>query len=259
MPDIGKEKIMYQTVNGLTIRSVDYKEADKILTVLTDARGCITVKAGGVRRKGSRLKAPAQLFTFSRMTLYESKGRFSLQEAEVLEQFSGLQADLTAVSLASYFAEVLSTETEDAPSNGETVRLALNCLYALSKGLYPPQVIKAAFELRYIALAGYAPDLSRCALCGKESPVQPVAALEAGVIRCKTCPAPQLTGAQAPLSGGALAAARYLLACDLKKLFSFQLPEEDLRKLAAFTEGYLLTRMERTFRTLDFYKSVGEP
>ena len=30
---------MYQTVRGLIIRSVDYKEADKILTVLTDTRG----------------------------------------------------------------------------------------------------------------------------------------------------------------------------------------------------------------------------
>ena len=53
---------MYQTVRGLIIRSVDYKEADKILTVLTDTRGCLTVKARGVRRKGSRLKAAAQLF-----------------------------------------------------------------------------------------------------------------------------------------------------------------------------------------------------
>ena len=55
---------MYQTVRGLTIRTVDYKEADQILTILTDTRGCLTVKARGVRRKGSRLKAAAQLFTF---------------------------------------------------------------------------------------------------------------------------------------------------------------------------------------------------
>ena len=98
---------MYQTVRGLTIRSVDYKEADQILTVLTDTRGCLTVKARGVRRKGSRLKAAAQLFTLSQMTLYEQKGRIVLQEAEVLQQFPGLQADLTRLALASYLAEVL--------------------------------------------------------------------------------------------------------------------------------------------------------
>lgn len=249
---------MYQTVSGLTIRSVDYKEADKILTVLTDQRGCLTVKAGGVRRKGSRLKAAAQLFTFSRMTLYENKGRCSLQEAEILEQFSGLQNDLGALALASYFAEVLSTEAEDAPANGETLRLALNCLYALSRDLCSKAAVKAAFELRYMALAGYAPDLGRCAVCGKEHPLRPVAQLEAGAVHCSECAFPGTAGHTVRLTPASLDAARYLLSCDLKKLFSFQLPQDDLRKLGSFAEGYLLAQMERSFRTLDFYKSVGD-
>ena len=162
---------MYQTVRGLTIRSVDYKEADQILTVLTDTRGCLTVKARGVRRKGSRLKAAAQLFTLSQMTLYEQKGRIVLQEAEVLQQFPGLQADLTRLALASYLAEVLGTEAEDSPAETDIQRLALNSLYALSNGLCSHTVVKAAFELRYMLLAGYAPDLSACVVCGSLHPV----------------------------------------------------------------------------------------
>lgn len=249
---------MYQTINGLTIRSVDYKEADKILTVLTEDRGRLTVKARGVRRKGSRLKAAAQLFSFSRMTLYENNGRCTLQEAEVLEPFTGLQRDIAVLSLASYLAEVLATEAEDAPVDDEVQRLALNCLYALSNGLAPASVIKAAFELRYMAMAGYAPQLRACAVCGKEMPERPTVALEAGVLHCKGCAIPGFSGRQITLTPAALSAARYLLACDLKKLFSFQLPEEDLRRLGVFTEAYLLSCMERSFRTLDFYKTVGE-
>lgn len=249
---------MYQTVRGLTIRNVDYKEADKILTVLTDCRGCLTVKVRGVRRKGSRLKAAAQLFAFSQMTLYEQNGRFTLQEAEILQQFPGLQTDLTALSLASYMAEVLSTEAEDAPTSPDIQRLALNCLYGLSNGRSTPAVIKAAFELRYMALAGYEPDLSACIVCGTPQPVQPVAMLEAGTVRCQSCSMTGTGGIQMPLSTAALEAARYILTCDLKKLFSFRLPEEELRQLGKFSEAYLLACMERSFRTLNFYKSVGE-
>ena len=249
---------MYQTINGLTIRSVDYKEADKILTVLTEDRGRLTVKARGVRRKGSRLKAAAQLFSFSRMTLYENNGRCTLQEAEVLEPFTGLQRDIAVLSLASYLAEVLSTEAEDAPVDDEVQRLALNCLYALSNGLAPEPVIKAAFVVGYMAMAGYAPQLRACTVCGKEMPERPTVALEAGVLHCKGCAVPGFSGRQITLTPAALSAARYLLACDLKKLFSFQLPEEDLRRLGVFTEAYLLSCMERSFRTLDFYKTVGE-
>ncbi len=249
---------MYQTVRGLTIRSVDYKEADKILTILTDTRGTLTVKARGVRRKGSRLKAAAQLFTFSQMTLYEQKGRAALQEAEILQQFPGLQNDLTSLSLASYFAEVLSTEAEDAPADPNILRLALNSLYALSNGLYTPGQIKAAFELRYMQMAGYAPDLAACTVCGAPEPVLPVAMLEAGTVRCQRCAITGTAGKQLPLSKAVLEASRYILNCDLKKLFSFQLPEDDLRRLGTFCESYLLTCLERGFRTLDFYKSVGE-
>ncbi len=250
---------MYQTVRGLTIRSADYKEADKILTVLTDTRGTLTVKARGVRRKGSQLKAAAQLFTFSQMTLYEQKGRATLQEAEILQQFSGLQNDLTKLSLASYLAEVLATEAEDAPADPEIQRLALNSLYALSNDLCDTGKIKAAFELRYMLMAGYAPDLSVCMICGNPHPVRPMVMLEAGTVRCQQCALSVAMGKQLPITISVLEAARYILTCDLKKLFSFQLPEDDLRRLENLCEDYLLSCMERSFRTLDFYKSVGEP
>lgn len=249
---------MYQTVRGLIIRSVDYKEADKILTVLTDTRGCLTVKARGVRRKGSRLKAACQLFAFSRMTLYEQKGRATLHEAEVLEAFSGLQTDIVKMALASYFAEVLGTEAEDAPTEPDIQRLALNCLYALANGLCEPPVVKAAFELRYMQLSGYAPDLGGCAVCGREDPLLPVALLESGTVRCNGCTVPGYAGRQMPIGAAVLQAARYILSCDLKKLFSFRLPPEDLARLARVCEAWLLACMERGFRTLDFYKSVGE-
>ena len=130
------------------------------------------------------------------MTLYESRGRLTLQEAEVQQQFSGLQSRLSALALASYLAEVLATEAEDAPGGEQLLRLALNCLYALSHGLAPEKIVKAAFELRYMTLAGYAPELSGCAVCGRAEPVRPVAVLEAGVIRCRACSLPGASGQQ---------------------------------------------------------------
>ena len=42
-----------------------------------------------------------------------------------------------------------------------------------------------------------------------------------------------------------------------KKLFSFRIPEPSLRKLGAVTEAYVLTQLERGFRTFDFYKQFS--
>jgi DNA repair protein RecO (recombination protein O) len=60
-----------------------------------------------------------------------------------------------------------------------------------------------------------------------------------------------------PLDEGALQAARFLLDCPLKELFSFRLTPESLRQLSHMTERWLLTQMDRPFKTLDFYKSLS--
>ncbi len=216
---------MHAVVNGLVIRSVDYKESDKILTVLTDRLGKLTVSARGARRRGSRLLSAVQLFAYSEMTLFEYGGRYRLDEAETREQFAGLRRDLDGAALAAYLADVLGTEAEGAPLQPGVMRLALNCLYALSNKIGSCWKVKAAFELRYAALCGYEPDaetLSRA------------------------------------LDGRALACAQYILRCDLKGILSFAAEGESRALLCDFTEKYLLSRLERGFSTLDFYRNLGE-
>lgn len=247
---------MFQVVRGLVVRSVDYKEADKILTVLTAELGKITVSARGVRRRGSRSMAAAQLFAYSEMTLFAYNGRFRLNEAQVMESFSGLGRSVEALSLASYVAEVLGEEDEQGSE--AVLRLALNTLYALAQERYPRPRIKAAFELRYMALSGYAPDLTAvCSVCSAAPPDHSVLSLTGGMLHCAHC-VPAGGGRSLPLDGPALEAARYILTADLKRLFSFSLEEGSQRLLDAVCEGYLLSRLERGFRTLEFYRTLGD-
>ena len=62
-----------------------------------------------------------------------------------------------------------------------------------------------------------------------------------------------------PGKSGALAALRYILYGDEKRLYSFRTGREDLQKLAEASEAYLHAMLERGFRTLDFYKSLQPP
>ena len=72
---------MHISTQGLVLREVNYKESDKLLTVLTAEGGKRTVKARGCRRKGSPLAAAAQLLVYSDMTLFEYRDYFTLNEA----------------------------------------------------------------------------------------------------------------------------------------------------------------------------------
>ena len=243
---------MFKTTKALVLREVRYKEADRILTLLTDSDGKITAKARGALRKTSRTAAATQQLTWAEMTLFGNRGKWTVNEASVLEGFDGLRTDLEALSLGCYFAELLEAlSVEDQPDT-ELLQLGLNALYALSRGLYAPDKIKAAFELRLMALSGYEPDLSACAHCGKE-PERPLLSLQDGRVFCSSCPHGQDT---LPLCPDSLAAMRYILSAPAKKLFSFSIAGEAADRLSYAAEAFLLRQTERRFGTLEYYKQV---
>lgn len=243
---------MFKTLNALVLREVRYKEADRILTLLTDTEGKLTVKARGALRKSSRTAAATQQLTFAEMTLFGNRGRWTVNEAVVKEGFDGLRGDMEKLALASYFAEcVEALSVEDQPEP-ELLQLALNCLYALSRGLHTPEKIKAAFETRLMCLSGYAPELRACSVCGRE-PEKPVLNLDYGCVACRDCGG---AGEKIELGAQALAALRYLSSAPAKQLLSFDLADEDLRRLSRASERYLLRRTERGFSTLDYWKKI---
>lgn len=237
---------------GLVLRETDTRDADKILTVLTPDRGRLSVIARGARRKGSRVAAACQLLAYSEMTLYE-KGRWTmLDAADTIELFDGLRQDLTALSLAAYFAEL--TEAVSDGSGGDVLSLLLNALYALSALKKPPQLVKPAFQFRLMALAGYEPMADGCALCGAPEPENPMLDVVHGMVHCGRCR--EKGGLSLPLTASGLAALRYVLYGDPRRLYSFSLPPEGLRALNHAADAYVSAQLERSFRTLDYYKTI---
>ena len=244
---------MFTTTNALVLREVRYKEADRILTLLTSTDGKITVKARGALRKGSKTAAATQQLTYSEMTLFGNRGKWTVNEAVIKEAFTGLRTDMENLALGCYFAECLETlSVEDQPEPA-ILQLGLNSLYALSNQMYPPEQIKAAFELRLMCLAGYAPDLSSCAACGNPEPEEPLLSLGDGRICCRRC---RNGGNTVQLSGETFAAMRYIVSAPAKRLFSFKLSDDGLNRLSCAAEQYLLTQTERRFGTLDYWKNV---
>ncbi|MBP1736812.1 MAG: recombination and repair protein RecO [Oscillospiraceae bacterium] len=240
---------------GLVLREVNYKDSDKILTVLTQDYGKLTVKARQCRRRGSRIAASAQLLVYSDMTLFEYKDYYTLNEAESVEQFWGIKADVEKLALCSYFAEVAERVAKNGESENALLSLVLNTIYALATLDKPPALVKAAFELKCACLAGYEPFLSGCARCGKVDPDGALLDLSAGHLLCATCREAGL-GIALPLSQNALAAMRYVAYGDPRRLFSFALDRNGLQQMSDACEAFLITQLERGFHTLDFYKSL---
>ena len=179
---------MHMRTKALVLRAVDYKESDKILTLLTQESGKLTASARGCRKKGSPVAAGVQLLAWSDLVLYEYRGRWTVKEAAVEREFLGLRRDVERLALACYFAEAAEAlAVEDVPAP-ELLSLVLNSLYALDQMPQKPlALVKAAFELRLMCAAGYEPILDGCAVCGAERPEEPRFHLREGALHCAKC------------------------------------------------------------------------
>ena len=241
-------------VKGIVLRASDSKESDKILTVLTAEMGKITVVAKGARSRRSKSSAVTQLLAYSEMTLSESHGWQYLTEGSTIELFDGVRSDVELLSLSSYFVELTEWVASDEGESYLLLSHLLNALYALGTLHRPQALVKAAFELRLMALIGFEPLFDGCAACEEMEMTHPVFDLQGGTLLCRDCAG---MGGALPLTRGALAAIRHVLYGDPKRLYSFSLQAGDQRCFARAAESYTRAMLDRDFRTLDFYKSLN--
>lgn len=247
---------MHLTTNALVLREVNYKESDKILTLFTEKEGKLTVSAHGCRKKDSPIASACQLLNWGEFTLYEFRGMWSVKESASERLFDGIRGDLEKISLASYLLEVTEALAEEGQPDLSLLSVTLNCLHALDKLPVPLPQVKTAFEWRSMALAGYEPQIERCGVCFREKPNEPHIHLGEGTVHCAACRDKLGEGVSMPLTTSALAALRHIIWGPRKRLLAFRLDDEGMKRLGEASEAYLMTRLERGFRTLDFYKSI---
>ena len=224
--------------SGVVLRVTDTKETDRILTVLTPDKGKIPLIARGARRKNSRLA-----------------GWYLLDEASPVELFDGLGRDIQLLALAAWFCELTEAVCAEETACPEILSLLLNGLYALCYTEKEPQLVKAAFQFRLMALAGFEPLAEGCAVCGARDVRAPMLDIFGGFVTCGGCKSPD-SRMRLPLTEGGLAALRHVLGADGKRLYSFTLEKSALQALDHAGEAFIAAQLERSFRTLDYYKSL---
>ena len=248
---------MRTTTDALIIReNNNIGEADRFVTALTRDLGVVRASARGARNLKSRNASATQLLSYSRLTLYQGKAKYIIDEAEPLEVFFELRADIEKLALAQYFCELAGVLAPQEEPAGDFLRLMLNALHFLGSGKRPPLQVKAVVELRLLGLAGFMPDLTACRVCGSFD-AYPVCFFPAeGTLVCPSCLKGGTPSGALLLGGNVLAAMRHILYAEFDKCFSFTMTDDGLQALAAASETYLLTQLNRGFKTLDFYRSL---
>lgn len=82
---------MLQKCEGIILRTTDYGETNKIVTILTREWGKYGVMANGAKKPKSRLSAITQPFTYGYFLVQRGSGMGSLQQGEIISSLRSLK------------------------------------------------------------------------------------------------------------------------------------------------------------------------
>lgn len=245
---------MQLSTPGIVLR--DFKlEENRILTVLTKEQGVLTAFANRANRPRSKLAGTTELLCYSDFVLFKSKQNWIVDHADAINTFFKIRSNFESLALASYFAQLFSELAPAQEPAEEFLQLLLGCLYYLENGKRPPLQLKAIAELRILSLSGYMPDLVGCTRCGCfECEIMYFS--YRGEILCNECHKTYDATHLVEMSPSILAGMRHIVYSDMRRVFAFTLSEQSVKTLSLISENYLLSQIEKTLPTLEFYKTL---
>lgn len=158
---------------GIVIRRVNFGEADRILTILTSDRGKIRVVAKGVRRSRAKLAGWLDMFADNELELAEGRNLDIVTSAvKVQSSFAKASEDLRQTGLMFYLCELVDKLLEETHEVAGVFPLLLETLTAIVENQIPLLITKTYFEIKLLTILGFAPELYRCVVSGRELEAQ---------------------------------------------------------------------------------------
>lgn len=141
------------TTEGIIVNRSNFGEADRILTVVTPFKGKIKLIAKGVRRITSRRGGNVELLNHVKLHIFKGQGIPILTEAESLETFPKIKANLTLTTYASHIIEIANRLLPEEQANPAAYNLLITSLGLLETN--PRQIFIRAYEVKLLTVLGY--------------------------------------------------------------------------------------------------------
>ncbi|WP_178023156.1 DNA repair protein RecO [uncultured Paenibacillus sp.] len=227
---------MLYRVEGIVIRSMDYGEGNKIITLCTETSGKIGVLVRGAKKVKSRHAALTQLFTHGEYVFFRQNGGLgTLNQGEMIESHFSLREDLFLAAYASYACELLDKTLQDEEVGSFWYTQLKACLEGLSSGK-DPQIVIHLFEMKILQAAGYGPSFESCVYCGRVDD-SPYVSPRLGGRLCRACRHQDPAAMQ--VTPGVLKLLTLFEKMDLRRLGNVEVKEETKRELKTVMRAFM--------------------
>ncbi len=240
---------------AIVLRHVESGEADRVLTLYTRKHGKVRAVAKGVRKIRSRKAGHLEPFTRVSIQLAKSRTIPIITQAEAIETYRPLRADLLLMGYASYAVELLDKFTYEEGENLSLYNLLVNTLTRLATAGLDLQLVLRYYEIRLLDYVGFRPVLFECVECGEEIlPQNQFFSAEKGGVVCPACS--QGSQGLIPISTDALRYLRHFQRNSYPQAARAQPAPEIHREMEKLMQRYITYVLERGLKTPKFVRRV---
>lgn len=178
---------MDTTVKGIVLKTKEYKDNDKLLTILSLEKGKILVKARGVKKASSKLKPYCQSFCFAEFELVSSKAGYILTGVNEIESFYDMTCDIDKFSHAFCVLELVDKVCYENQDYTSIFIDTLKCLKQMKANSSDIKLTLCKFIFNVLNFEGFNINLDKCVICNKTLTKNIFFNISKGEISCENC------------------------------------------------------------------------
>lgn len=245
------------SAKAIVLRSVDFSEQDKLVTLMTENNGKVKAVARSARKIKSRFGAALEPMSHIQLIYFGKVNQelYQLNSCDIIQSFQPVREDLGKLYTGIYFAELIDTLLKEADHSKELFQLLLEALFSLLTQ-NNTDTLRLLFEIRIISLLGYAPRLTYCIHCKKEPATDWVGFSYnlSGVI-CALCM--KQVKSEVKIRAGTLSYLKKLLVMDIKQAQRLKISKDIEKEIETLTHRLVLSHVGRELKSYPFIKEMA--
>ncbi len=143
---------MEERLKGIVLKTIDYKEADKLASIFTLEHGLISAKFTGVKKEKAKLKAFTQPFVFADFILNKSGNLRTVTSASLIDNFSGIIASYEKTICGYIVLDIIRSILPSEKEEQDVFLLTLSALKNIEEK--DEKIATIDFILKFINFAG---------------------------------------------------------------------------------------------------------
>lgn len=241
---------------GIIIKEFLVGDNDKALTILLKDYGKCSVWVKNCRGAKSKLLS-SMLFSYADFLIYDSGKSLSINQIDVIENFYKITENLDALAYSTYLLEFIDKNTQENIQLNDIILLLIKSLTIIKSEVISPKLVAKIFELKFLQLNGYSPQIDVCSCCSKNINIdennEEFFLFEEGLL-CNNCKKSYKN--VVVVSKTLIKVIKHILNTPINNVYNFNVSDNILSELSNVVKIFLNFHFQMNLKSVDFIQQI---